>query len=126
MARILIIEDDAFNLEIAQYLLEHSGHRVSVATDGRSGLIAARRERPHLIICDLHLPALQGFGMLEQLKLDAACAHTPIVAVMAAAVCQAERAGDMAGFDGYLSMPIAPEAFVAQIETFLPSPLAHE
>ena len=121
MARILIIEDDASNLEIAQYLLEHSGHRVSVATDGRAGLIAARRERPHLIICDLHLPALEGFGVLEQLKLDAACAHTPIVAVMAAAVCQAQRAADMAGFDGYFSMPIAPEEFVAQIETFLPA-----
>jgi CheY-like chemotaxis protein len=121
MARILIIEDDASNLEIAQYLLEHSGHRVSVATDGRAGLIAARREHPHLIICDLHLPALDGFGMLEQLKLDAACAHTPIVAVMAAAKPGSECAAGLAGFDGYFSMPMAPEAFVAQIETFLPS-----
>ncbi|MGY4828996.1 response regulator [Sphaerotilaceae bacterium SBD11-9] len=119
MARILIIEDDASNLEIAQYLLEHSGHRVSVATDGRAGLIAARRERPDLIICDLHAPALEGFGVLEQLKLDAACVQTPIVAVMAAAVRETERGAGLAGFDGYFSMPLAPEVFVAQIETFL-------
>lgn len=121
MARILIIEDDTSNLEIAQYLLEHSGHRVSVATDGRAGLIAARRERPHLIICDLHAPSLEGFGMLEQLKLDAACAKTPIVAVLAPAVHNLEPAPAIAGFDGYFALPIAPEAFVAQIEMFLPA-----
>jgi CheY-like chemotaxis protein len=121
MARILIIEDDASNLEIAQYLLEHSGHRVSVATDGRAALLAARRERPQLIICDLHVPALDGFGVLEQLKLDAACAQTPIVAVMAAAAQGTVQAPSMAGFDGYFSMPMAPEAFVAKIETFLPA-----
>ena len=121
MARILIIEDDASNLEMAQYLLEHSGHRVLVATDGRAALLAARRERPHLIICDLHAPALEGFGMLEQLKLDAACAQTPIVAVMSALVPSGGQAGSMAGFDGYFSLPLAPEAFVAQIEAFLPA-----
>ena len=121
MARILIIEDDASNLEMAQYLLEHSGHRVMVATDGRAGLIAARRERPHLIICDLHAPALEGFGMLEQLKLDAACAQTPIVAVMPAPSPGCSPTSDLAGFDGYFSMPLAPETFVAQIETFLPA-----
>lgn len=120
MARILIIEDDASNLEIAQYLLEHSGHRVSVATDGRAALIAARRERPHLIICDLHAPALDGFGMLEQLKLDAACARTPIVAVTTPELRTAGHEASLAGFDGYFSLPIPPDEFVAQLGKFLP------
>lgn len=120
MARILIIEDEAANLEIAQQLLERGGHRVLVATDCRAGILTARRERPHLIICDLHEPVLEGFGVLEQLKLDAACAQTPIVAVTGKSPPGSPRGSDLAGFDGYFSKPIEPARFVAQIEAFLP------
>jgi two-component system cell cycle response regulator DivK len=122
MARILIIEDNAANLELAQYLLEHSGHRVLVARDGQEGVEVARRERPDLIICDLQMPVLDGFGVLEQLKRDAHCAAIPIVAVTAFSMSGDERKVRKAGFDGYLSKPIEPEAFVGQIEAFLTSP----
>jgi len=122
MARILIIEDNAANLELAQYLLEHGGHRVLLANDGRAGVTMARRERPDLIICDLQMPLLDGYGVLEQLKLDAACAQIPIVAVTAFSMAGDEQKVRLAGFDGYFSKPIEPETFVAQIEAFLPSP----
>ena len=122
MGRILIIEDNAANQELAQYLLEHSGHRVLLADDGRAGVAMARRERPDLIICDLQMPLLDGYGVLEQLKLDAACAHTPIVAVTAFSMAGDEQKVRLAGFDGYFSKPIEPETFVAQIEAFLPPP----
>ena len=120
MARILIIEDNAANLELAQYLLEHSGHRVLLASDGRLGVTMARRERPDLIICDLQMPLLDGYGVLEQLKLDAACAQIPIVAVTAFSMAGDEQKVRLAGFDGYFSKPIEPELFVSQIEAFLP------
>jgi CheY-like chemotaxis protein len=122
MARILIIEDNAANLELAQYLLEHSGHRVLLANDGLAGVTTARRERPDLIICDLQMPLLDGYGVLEQLKLDAACAQIPIVAVTAFSMAGDEQKVRLAGFDGYFSKPIEPEKFVAQIEAFLPTP----
>ncbi len=123
MARILIIEDNAANLELAQHLLAHSGHRVLLAADGRAGVTMARRERPDLIICDLQMPLLDGHGVLEQVKLDAACAQIPIVAVTAFSMAgdEQQRVG-LAGFDGYFSKPIEPETFVAQIEVFLPPP----
>jgi two-component system, cell cycle response regulator DivK len=124
MARILIIEDNPANLELAQYLLEHSGHQVLVAGDGRVGVTVARRERPELIICDLQMPLLDGYGVLEQLKLDAACAQIPIVAVTAFSMSGDEEKVRLAGFDGYFSKPIEPEVFVAQIEAFLPAPRA--
>jgi CheY-like chemotaxis protein len=120
MARILIVEDNPANLELAQYLLEHSGHRVLEAKDGQAGVDTARQERPDLIICDLQMPVLDGYGVLAQLKGDAACAGIPIVAVTAFSMTGDERKVRMAGFDGYLSKPIDPEAFVAQIEAFLP------
>jgi CheY-like chemotaxis protein len=126
MARILIIEDNPANLELAQYLLEHGGHRVLVATDGLKGIAVARRERPDLIICDLQMPALDGYGVLEQLRIDAACASIPIVAVTAFSMVGDERKVRLAGFDGYFSKPIEPETFVAQLEAFLPPSLAGE
>lgn len=121
MARILVIEDNPANLELAQYLLEHSGHQVLVATDGRMGVSVARRERPELIICDLQMPVLDGYGVLEQLKLDAALTGTPVVAVTAFSMSGDEEKVRLAGFDGYFSKPIEPETFVQQIETFLPA-----
>jgi CheY-like chemotaxis protein len=121
MARILIIEDNTADLELAQYLLEHGGHKVLLATDGRMGLAVVRRERPDLIVCDLHLPAPDAILMLEQLKLDAAVARTPIVAITPVALPATEDRARLAGFDGYFSKPIEPATFVAQIEAFLPS-----
>ncbi|MBL0726460.1 response regulator [Piscinibacter sp. HJYY11] len=121
MARILIIEDNQANLELAQYLLEHSGHKVLLATDGQMGVAVARREKPELIICDLQMPVLDGYGVLEKLKLDAAIEGTPIVAVTAFSMSGDEEKVRMAGFDGYFSKPIEPETFVQQIEAFLPS-----
>lgn len=122
MARILIIEDNQANLELAQYLLEHSGHKVLLATDGQMGVSVARRERPELIICDLQMPVLDGYGVLEQLKPDAAMLGIPIVAVTAFSMSGDEEKVRLAGFDGYFSKPIEPETFVQQIEAFLPTP----
>ncbi|MCR5882410.1 response regulator [Rhizobacter sp. J219] len=121
MARILVIEDNQANLDLAQYLLEHRGHQVLVATDGQMGLAMARRERPELIVCDLQMPVLDGYGVLEQLRRDAAMAGIPVVAVTAFSMSGDEEKVRMAGFDGYFSKPIEPETFVAQIEAFLPS-----
>lgn len=124
MARILVIEDNTANLELARYLLEQlGGHRVLVATDGRLGVAVALRERPDLIICDLQMPVLDGYGVLEQLRLDAACAQTPIVAVTAFSMPGDEQKVRGAGFNGYFSKPIDPETFVKQIEAFLSPPL---
>lgn len=120
MARVLVIEDNAANLELAQYLLKHRGHKVLAAHDGRTGVDIARRERPELIICDLQMPGLDGYGVLEQLRLDAAMAGTPIVAVTAFSMSGDEEKVRMAGFDGYFSKPIEPETFVQQVEAFLP------
>lgn len=121
MARILIIEDNQANLDLAQYLLEHSGHKVLLATDGQIGVAVARREKPELIICDLQMPVLDGYGVLENLRLDATVAGTPIVAVTAFSMSGDEEKVRTAGFDGYISKPIEPETFVQQIEGFLPA-----
>lgn len=116
-ARILIIEDNAANLELLRYLLSVCGHTVLQANDGAQGVALALQERPDLILCDLQMPGLDGYQVLERLrgKIDSA-----IVAVTAFSMPNDRKKVLAAGFNGYFSKPIEPDLFVGQIEKFLP------
>ena len=86
MARILIIEDNPWNMQIAQMLLQRAGHEVLQATDATDGLALARSALPQLILMDLNLPGMDGFAATQLLKRDAATgaikiyAYTPVFA----------------------------------------------
>lgn len=122
-ARILIIEDNPANLELMSFLLQAHGHIVLSALDGESGVELARKEQPDLILCDVQLPRLNGYGVVRQLKSDAAWRCVPLVAVTAFAMVGDRDKMLAAGFDGYLPKPITPEAFVAEVDVFLPEQL---
>ena len=124
MARILIIEDNPTNLQLMVYLLEAFGHTPLEAMDGETGLELVRRESPELILCDIHLPSLDGFGVARQLKSQPGLRAIPLIAVTALAMVGDRDRILSAGFDGYIAKPIAPETFVAQVEAFLPSTAA--
>lgn len=119
-ARILVVEDNAANLELVRYLLSYSGYAVLEARDGAQGVETALRERPDLIVCDLQMPLLDGYQVLARLRADATTAAIVVVAVTAFSMPNDRQKVITAGFDGYLSKPIEPERFVAQIEAFLP------
>jgi two-component system, cell cycle response regulator len=118
-ARILVIEDNPANLELMTYLLKAFGYATLVARDGREGLEVAQRERPDLIVCDIQLPSMNGYEVARQLKADAALSGIPLVAVTAFAMVDDRNKTLAAGFDGYLSKPIAPETFVSQVQEYL-------
>lgn len=119
MAHVLLIEDNPANLALLRYLLEHGGHRVSCAADGREGLAAALAEPPDLVLCDLQMPALDGYEVLAALRASPSTARLPVVAVTAFSMSDDRRRVESAGFDGYLTKPIEPEQFVAQVEAVL-------
>ena len=120
-ARILIIEDNPANMELMTYLLQAFGHTVLSVYNGEEGVETARRELPDLIICDVHLPKMDGYGVLEQLKHQsgAALRSIPVIAVTALAMVGDRQKLLAAGFDGYLGKPIEPELFVSQVEKYL-------
>jgi len=121
MARILVIEDNVDNLRLMTYLLEAFGHSVVTAGDGPEGLRRAESENPDLIICDVHLPGIDGHEVARLLKSDPARAATPLLAVTALAMVGDRERVLQGGFDGYLSKPIEPQLFVRQVEEFLPA-----
>lgn len=117
--QILVIEDNAANLELMTYLLRAFGHEALVAHDGEAGLETIRRERPDLVICDLQLPKIVGYDLAKQVKADPSLQGIPLIAVTAYAMVGDREKALAAGFDGYIPKPIAPETFVAQVEAFL-------
>ncbi len=118
-ARILVIEDNAENLEVMTCLLEAFGHTTFSASDGEQGLKAVSVQHPDLIICDLQLPGISGFAVCRQLKNDPLLSEIPLVAVTAQAMVGDRERILEAGFNGYISKPIAPRNFVEQVESFI-------
>lgn len=118
-ARILVVEDNDPSLSLMIYLLEAFGHKPLAAHDGEEGMETALRERPDLILCDIHLPGIDGYDVVRGLKADPICRSTPVIAVTALAMVGDRDRILEAGFDGYLSKPIDPETFVQQVEGFL-------
>lgn len=121
MARLLVIEDNADNLELMAYLLRARGHEVVSAGDGIEGMAAVRRDPPDLIVCDVHLPKMDGYAVAHEIKSDAALRHIPLIAVTALAMVGDRDRVLAAGFDAYLAKPIDPPEFARQVEAYLPA-----
>jgi CheY-like chemotaxis protein len=108
---ILIVEDNALNLELASDLLGAEGYAVRQARSGEEGLRLARAEPPSLILMDLRMPGMDGYATLVELKADPRTARIPIVALTAQAMNGDKEAVLAAGFDGYISKPIDTRTF---------------
>jgi signal transduction histidine kinase/CheY-like chemotaxis protein len=78
---VLVIEDDPSAVRLLRTYLEGDGYRVSVATDGETGVAAALRDRPQAIVLDLLLPGIDGWEVLRRLKADARVRDIPVVVV---------------------------------------------
>jgi DNA-binding response OmpR family regulator len=79
MQRILVIEDDRFLRKAAEAALRRHGYTVLTASDGETGLHAARAEHPDLVLLDLIMPGMQGFEVLKLLKEDASTTSIPVI-----------------------------------------------
>jgi two-component system cell cycle response regulator len=117
-SRILLIEDNAANLDLMRYLLESFGYEVLTAEDGPSGLAAVEAHRPDLVVCDVQIPGFDGLELARRVKAGP-CARIPLLAVTALAMVGDRERILSAGFDGYLSKPIAPERFPTEIARYL-------
>ena len=91
MSTILVVDDRPANREYLVSLLGYAGHRLLEAANGEDGLVAARAERPALIITDILMPAMDGYEFVRQLRADPAIAGTPVIFYTAAYLEAAAR-----------------------------------
>jgi CheY-like chemotaxis protein len=105
---VLVIEDNADVAEMLAVFLSQLGHRVMVASDGRTGLEAALRNRPDVVVCDIGLPGLNGFEIASRLRADAAFAHCLLIALTGYGDVSDRRRSHEAGFAYHLTKPADP------------------
>jgi two-component system cell cycle response regulator len=119
MARVLVVEDQAENLELMVYLLKAFGHETLTARDGAEGVAVVTRDRPDLVVMDLQMPVMDGYEAGALIKADPVLSAIPLVAVTAYAMVGDRERIMACGFDGYMTKPIDPQTFVRELELHL-------
>ncbi len=113
--RVVLADDNADMRSYVSRLLIAQGYRVEQVADGEAAVAAVRREAPDLLLTDVMMPGLDGFGVLRAMRMDPATASIPIVLLSARAGEEAKIEGLEAGADDYLVKPFAARELLARV-----------
>ncbi|MCI0537679.1 MAG: response regulator transcription factor [Verrucomicrobiales bacterium] len=119
MKRILIIEDHADMRRNLRLMLRLEGFAIFEADNGVAGVAAARQHRPDLILCDVMMPKLDGYGVLKELREDPDTRTIPFLFLTAKGDKLDIRHGMNLGADDYLPKPVGRDELMAAIEARL-------
>ena len=119
MKRILLIEDDATMRENTAEILELARYEVMTAPNGKKGCALAKSFRPDLVVCDIMMPELDGYGVLHVLSKDPLTAALPFIFLTAKAEKSEMRKGMELGADDYLTKPFEDTELLNAIESRL-------
>jgi len=119
MARVLLIDDDKTNLDFMRQLLQIEGHELVWAADGEQGLAQVRQFRPELIICDVIMPHLGGYAVLETVRADPQFSGIPVLLFSAAMDAQARAIAMSRGATEVLAKPFELEQLRSAIRRCL-------
>ncbi len=117
--RILLIEDNAVNRRLAQFLLKSQGYEVWEATSAPEAFASLKEKRPDLILMDVQLPGMDGLTATKQLKADPATRDIPVLAVTSYAMKGDEAKAFEAGCSGYVTKPIDKTLFLKTVAKVL-------
>ncbi len=117
--KVLVVEDNAMNMELATALLEDAGCTALGATQAEVGIELAKSEQPRLILMDVSLPGMDGLTAVRILKQDPATKDIPIIVMTAHAMSGDEAKAFQAGCNGYLAKPIDTRKFLKMVTHFI-------
>jgi len=119
MSRILVVDDNELNLQLACDVLELAGHEALAAANGGEAVDIAVSSVPDLVLMDLRMPVMNGEEAMQHIRADARTRDIPVIALTASAM-RGEREQLLAmGFDGYISKPIDVASFSGLVAGFL-------
>jgi DNA-binding response OmpR family regulator len=118
-SRILIVDDEPFNIDYLEQELEDLGYDTLSATNGQEALDVVAAESPDLILLDIMMPVMDGFQACRQLKESDATRLIPILIMTALDATEDRIKGIEAGADDFLTKPVDPRELVARIQTSL-------
>lgn len=116
MKKILVIDDAEFILESTSTLLRFEGYDVETAGDGEEGVSKALETKPDLILCDISMPKMDGYGVLENIRKNSITATTPFIFLTAFTEKSNMRAGMEKGADDFLVKPYTRDELIAAID----------
>lgn len=119
MKKILFIEDDTVVRENTAELLELSDYNVVTAANGKIGVELAKKELPDIIVCDIMMPEMDGYGVLQTLAQEPSTQYIPFIFLSAKTEHKDIRRGMDLGADDYLTKPYEEEELISAIESRL-------
>ena len=117
--KVLLIEDNLMNMELATDLLEAADFQVLKTGRADEGIAIAVAEQPDIILMDIALPGMDGLEATRQIKQDARTAWIPIVALTASAMRGDDNKARLAGCCGYIAKPIDTRRFAKNVAAFM-------
>ena len=111
---VLVVDDDFDVSSAIRTVLDSKGYRVFTAADGHSGLIAAQREQPDLLIVDMMMPKKSGFLVIEQIKRNKL--PMKIIMITANEGSRHRAYAELLGVDGYIRKPFAMERLLEEVK----------
>ena len=117
--KVLLIEDNLMNMELATDLLETAGFQVLKAGRADEGIALAVAQQPDIILMDIALPGMDGLEATRRLKQDARTARIPIVALTASAMRGDDNKALIAGCCGHIAKPIDTRRFAKTVTAFI-------
>jgi CheY-like chemotaxis protein len=119
MKRVLIIEDNADVRENTADMLELAGYEIATSSEGRSGLRKAQDFKPDLILCDIMMPGMDGYQVLDAILSNSKTAAIPFIFLTAKTEKSDMRKGMNMGADDYLTKPFEEEELLDAVQTRL-------
>ncbi len=123
-ARVLVVEDNALNQEVARGMLAGVGCQVDLADDGERALLKLRHGRYDLVLMDMQMPVMDGLAATRLIRAMPGLGALPIVAMTANALPQDRERCRQAGMNDHLAKPFEPETLWAMLRRWLPPPAA--
>jgi DNA-binding NarL/FixJ family response regulator len=117
--RLLLIDDDPNLILLVKDYLEFRGYEVVTAENGREALEVLEQDIPDMIICDVMMPEMDGYGLVEHVRQDPRTNWIPVLFLSAKGQSQDRVRGLSTGADVYMVKPFEPEELVAQVESSL-------
>ncbi len=117
--RLLLIDDDPNLILLVQDYLVFKGYEVMTAENGREALEVLDKEIPDMIICDVMMPEMDGYALVEHIRQDARTSWIPVLFLSAKGQSQDRVKGLSTGADVYMVKPFEPDELVAQVESSL-------
>lgn len=119
MKTVLVVDDNPDIRENTTEILELAGYKTFSAENGKKGVDIALKEKPDVIVCDIMMPDLDGYGVLHLLRKNDATRHTPFIFLTAKTERSDFRKGMEMGADDYITKPFEDVELLSAIETRL-------